>query len=127
MALSLIHVRAAPRANYDGRKSVEAPRILWSAVTAAAFATAVAAFYLAIIASEGEGQLGSDRVFLVAASIGAAAVALVIAARPVPGRRVLLFAATLILVVWTVLGALSIGILLLPATVLAAVAATAVR
>jgi hypothetical protein len=73
--------------------------ILWTAVAGAIAAAAVDAIYLALIASEGEGQLASDRVLLVAGSIGAAAAALVIGARPVPGRKVLLLAATLVLVV----------------------------
>jgi hypothetical protein len=99
------------------------PRVVWSAVAAAVLASSVDALYLALIASQGDGELDSGRVLLVASSLGAAALVLALAARPVAGRKLLLIAATAVLVVWTILGAASIGVLLLPATVLAGVAA----
>lgn len=102
---------------------MERPRILWSAVAAAVVAVAVDAVYLTIIASEGEGELGSALVLGIAASLGLAAAALAVAARPVPFRQPLLAGAALVLAVFTVLGAASIGLFLLPAAVLASFAA----
>jgi hypothetical protein len=126
MTLILIRVRAAPSGNYHGTKGVEAPRILWSAVAAAAVAAAVDALYVAIIASEGEGELGTPIVVLVAGLLGAAAVTLAVASRPVRLRRPLLVGAALVLAILTVLGIASIGVLVLPAAVLAWVAAARV-
>jgi hypothetical protein len=105
---------------------VEAPRILWSAVAAAAVAVAVDALYVAIIASEGEGELGTPIVVLVAGLLGAAAVTLAVASRPVRLRGPLLVAAALVLAILTVLGIASIGVLVLPGAVLAWVAAARV-
>ena len=102
------------------------PRVLWSAVAGAVLAAAVAAIYLGIIAAEGEGELGSGRVLLVAGAFAAAALALGIAAWPVRFRLPLLVGAALLLMALTVLGAASIGVVLLPAAVLAWVAAARV-
>lgn len=105
---------------------MEAPRILWSAVGAAAVAAAVDALYLALVASEGEGELGTPVVLLVAGLLGAAAGTLAVASRPVRHRGPLLVGAALVLATLTVLGIASIGVLLLPAAVLASVASARV-
>ena len=82
------------------------------------------ALYLAIIQSEGEGELTSGRVLFVAACVGGAALALISAQfLPSRGRAVLLTAAAAMLGVWAVLGSFSIGLLLVPAAVLAGFAA----
>ena len=92
---------------------------------AGAFGTlGVAALYLTVIWQEGEGELTSGRVLFVAACLGAAAMALAWGLRSGPRARAVLFAAAAaVLVVWTLLGALSIGILLAPAAVFAVIAA----
>ena len=82
------------------------------------------ALYLAIIQSEGEGELTSGRVLFVAACVGGAALALISAQFLAPrGRAVLLTAAAAMLGAWAVLGSFSIGLLLVPAAVLAGFAA----
>jgi hypothetical protein len=94
----------------------------WQALAAAGIALAVDALYIAIIQSEGEGELTSGRVIFVAACLGGAGLALIFAQFVGPkARAILLTAATAMLGVWTVL-TFSIGLLLVPATVLAAVA-----
>lgn len=99
----------------------------WYALAAAAIALAVDALYLVIIANEGEGELTSGRVLFVAGCVAGAAVALTWGLALGPRARALLFAAAAaILVVWTLLGAFSIGILLAPAAVFAVLAAAGV-
>ena len=101
-----------------------APPGWWQALTAAGIALAVDALYLAIIQSEGEGELTSGRVLFVAACVGGAALALVSALFLAPRARAILFtAAAAMLGVWAVLGSFSIGLLLVPAALLAAFAA----
>ena len=101
-----------------------APPGWWQALTAAGIALAVDALYLAIIQSEGEGELTSGRVVFVAACVGGAALALVSALFLAPRARAILFtAAAAMLGVWAVLGSFSIGLLLVPAALLAAFAA----
>lgn len=99
--------------------------LLWPAAIAAALTLAVDGVYLAVIASEGEGQLTSSRVVFVAASLAATAGALLaaLATERALVRAALLCLAAATLLTWTVLGALSIGILVLPAAVAAAAAA----
>lgn len=99
---------------------VERSRI-WSAVAAAVLAASVDAVYLTIIASEGE--LESVLVLAFASSLALAALALAVASRPVAFRLPLLVGAAVVLVIFTVLGAASLGLFLLPAAVLAVVAA----
>jgi hypothetical protein len=106
---------------------VQRPRVIWSALLAAVLAAAVDGIYLAIIASEGEGQLTSLAVLVIAAALGAAALALGVAARPAPFRFPLLVGSAAVLAVLTVLGAASIGVLLLPAAVLAWIAVVRAR
>jgi len=99
----------------------------WHALTAAAIALAVDALYLVIIQNEGEGELTSGRVVFVAGCVAAAALALVWgAARGGRARGILFTAAAAMLVVWTLLGAFSIGVLLAPAAVFAVLAAAGV-
>lgn len=101
-----------------------APAGWWQALSAAGIAVAVDAFYLAIIQGEGEGELTSARVLFVAACVGGAALALVSALFLAPrARAILLTAAAAMLGVWAVLGSFSIGLLLVPAAILAAFAA----
>lgn len=101
-----------------------APPGWWQALGAAGIALAVDALYLAIIQSEGEGELTSGRVLFVAACVGGAALALVSALFLAPRVRAILFtAAAAMLGVWAVLGSFSIGLLLVPAALLAAFAA----
>ena len=96
----------------------------WQALIAAGIALAVDALYLAIIQSEGEGELTSGRVLFVAACVGGAALALISALFLAPRvRAILLTAAAAMLGVWAVLGSFSIGLLLVPAAILAALAA----
>jgi hypothetical protein len=101
-------------------------RFLPSAAVAALGALLADGAYLLLIASEEQGQLGSARVLFVAGSIGGAALVLAWAAwaRPSLLGAGLLGAAAGTLFVWMMLGAMSIGILLVPATVLAVVAAS---
>jgi hypothetical protein len=100
-----------------------APAGWWQAIAAAGIALAVDALYLVIIWNEGEDELTSGRVVFVAGSIAAAALALtwglVLGSR---ARALLFTAATAMLAVWTLLAALSIGVLLLPAVLFAALA-----
>ena len=99
----------------------------WYALAAAAIAVAVDALYLVIIANEGEGELTSGRVLFVAGCVAGAAVALTWGLVLGPRARALLFAAAAaMLVVWTLLGAFSIGILLAPAAVFAVLATATV-
>ena len=101
-----------------------APPGWWQALSAAGIALTVDALYLAIIQSEGEGELTSGRVLFVAACVGGAALALISAQFLAPrGRAVLLTAAAAMLGVWAVLGSFSIGLLLVPAAALAGFAA----
>jgi hypothetical protein len=101
-----------------------APPGWWQALSAAGIALTVDALYLAIIQSEGEGELTSGRVLFVAACVGGAALALISAQFLAPrGRAVLLTAAAAMLGAWAVLGSFSIGLLLVPAAVLAGFAA----
>ena len=96
----------------------------WQALAAAGIALAVDGLYLAIIQSEGEGELTSGRVLFVAACVGGAALALISALFLAPqARAIVLTAAAAMLGVWAVLGSFSIGLLLVPAAVLAAFAA----
>ena len=97
------------------------PRGAFEGLLAAAGAGAVGGVYLWMIDSEGEGELGRSRVIFIAACIGAAAVlSLVGAFLPNPSARLVLRGtAACMLVVLTLLGAMSIGILLLIPTLLA--------
>jgi len=96
----------------------------WQALCAAGIALAVDALYLAIIQSEGEGELTSSRVLFVAACVGGAAVALIAALFLTPrAKAIVLTAAAAMLGVWAVLGSFSIGLLLVPAAILAGFAA----
>ena len=97
----------------------------WQALIAAAIALAVDALYLVIIWGEGEGELTSGRVLLVAACLAAAAVALICGLLTDGRTRGILFAAAAgMLVVLTFLGAFSIGLLLAPAAVFAVLASS---
>jgi hypothetical protein len=99
----------------------------WQALIAAAIAIVVDALYLAIIWSEGEGELTSARVLFVAACLAGAALALVWGLRVGLRARAILFAAAAgMLVVFTLLGAFSIGLLLAPAAVFAVLASSQV-
>jgi hypothetical protein len=100
-----------------------APPGWWQALSAAGIALAVDALYIAIIQSEGEGELTSGRVLFVAACLGGAGLALVSAQFVGPkARAILLTGAAAMLGAWTVL-TFSIGLLLVPAAILAAYAA----
>jgi hypothetical protein len=99
----------------------------WQAVIAAAIALVVDALYLVIIWQEGEGELTSGRVLFVACCVAAAAIALVWGLTVGRRARGILFAASAtMLVIWTLLGAFSIGILLAPGAVFAVLAASGV-
>jgi len=77
-----------------------------------------------VLSSSQDGHgVGDGRVLLVAFSLAAAAAAelLVIVLGPRPARTALASAGAFTLLVWTVLGAASIGILVLPSAVLALV------
>lgn len=100
---------------------MERTRILWGAVAAAVLAVAVDALYLSLLAAEGD--LGNAVAVGFAAALAAAAAVLGYAARPVPYRGALLAGAAVVLGAWTILGAASIGLFLLPAAVLASFAA----
>ncbi|HET6656805.1 MAG TPA: hypothetical protein VFG61_02815 [Gaiellaceae bacterium] len=96
----------------------------WFPLAGAFGALGVAALYLTIIWHEGEGELTSGRVLFVAACLAAAAIALAWGPLLEPRARAVVFAAAAaMLVVWTLLGAFSIGILLAPAAVFAVIAA----
>jgi hypothetical protein len=96
----------------------------WQAICAAAIALAVDALYLAIIQSEGEGELTSGRVLFVAGCVAGAAVALLSALFLARKARAILFTgAAAMLGVWALLGSFSIGLLLVPAAILAGFAA----
>jgi hypothetical protein len=98
----------------------------WQALSAAAIAIAVDALYLVIIWQEGEGELTSGRVLFVAACVAGAAAALVWGVTQSGRRRARAFAAAAaMLVVWTFLGAFSIGMLLAPGAVFAVLSASA--
>jgi hypothetical protein len=100
-----------------------APPGWWQALSAAGIALAVDALYIAIIQSEGEGELTSGRVLFVAACLGGAGLALISAQFVGPkARAILLTGAAAMLGAWTVL-TFSIGLLLVPAAILAAYAA----
>ena len=93
------------------------------AVVAAFLTAAVTVVYALVILQQGDA--GESRPRFVAASLLFASFALLaaIAVRRVPLRLLLLSAGSFTLVIWTVLGAMSIGALLLPGTVIALVAA----
>ncbi len=96
----------------------------WQALSAAGIALAVDALYIAIIQSEGEGELSSGRVLFVAACVAGAAIALVSAQFLAPrARAIVLTGAAAMLAVWAVLGSFSIGLLLVPAAIFAGLAA----
>jgi len=97
-------------------------------LAAAACALGVGALYLTILWQEGEGELTSGRVLFVAGCLAVSALALTWGLACGPRARAILFAAAAsILVVWTLLGALSIGLLLSPAAVFAVLAASSVE
>ena len=101
-----------------------APPGWWQALSAAGIAFAVDALYIAIIQSEGEGELTSGRVLFVAACVGGAAIALVSTHFLAPrARAIVLTGAAAMLAVWAVLGSFSIGLLLVPAAIFAGLAA----
>jgi hypothetical protein len=85
---------------------------------AALLALAFVAFYLALLVSEGEGDATEPVPIAFSAAICLAAVALVLPARPR-----LWFAAAGVLAACAVLSGFTIGLLLLPAVVLALLAA----
>lgn len=96
----------------------------WQALSAAGIAFAVDALYIAIIQSEGEGELSSGRVLFVAACVAGAAIALISAQFLAPrARAIVLTGAAAMLAVWAVLGSFSIGLLLVPAAIFAGLAA----
>lgn len=96
----------------------------WQALSAAGIALAVDALYIAIIQSEGEGELTSGRVLFVAACVAGAAIALVSAQFLAPrARAIVLTGAAAMLAVWAALGSFSIGLLLVPAAIFAGLAA----
>jgi hypothetical protein len=96
----------------------------WQALVAAAIALAVDALYLIILWGEGEGELTSARVLFVATCVAGAAGFLVWGVTRRGRARAILFAsAAAMLVAWSLIGALSIGILLAPGAVLAVFAA----
>jgi hypothetical protein len=100
-----------------------APAGWWQAIAAAGIALAVDALYLVIIWNEGEDELTSSRVVFVAGCLAAAALALTWGVVLGSRARALLFtAATAMLAVWTILAAFSIGLLLIPAVLFAALA-----
>jgi hypothetical protein len=100
-----------------------APPGWWQALSAAGIALAVDVLYIAIIQSEGEGELTSGRVLFVAACLGGAGLALISAQFVGPKARAILVAgAAAMLAAWTVL-TFSIGLLLVPAAILAGYAA----
>jgi hypothetical protein len=83
----------------------------------------VVVVYLVIIASEGEDELMSARVLFVAACLASAALALLLGTVSTVRARAGLFGgATGLLGAWALLGAFSIGVLILPAAVLAGLA-----
>ena len=101
-----------------------APPGWWQALSAAGIALAVDALYIAIIQSEGEGELSSGRVLFVAACVAGAAIALISAQFLAPrARAIVLTGAAAMLAVWAVLGSFSIGLLLVPAAIFAGLAA----
>ncbi len=93
------------------------------ALAAAALALAAAAVYVAAISAQDEQGIGSGREVLVVISLGGAGVAELLASRAPSAfaRTALASAGAFTLLVWTVLGALSIGIFVLPAALLALV------
>ena len=98
-------------------------RVVWPGVLAAAIAAVDLVVYLALVPND---EVHGRRVVVVAAQIaGAAAAALAgsLAGRPAI-RLALLTAAATMLFGWSLLGVFSIGMLLLPAAVLAWVGAT---
>lgn len=99
----------------------------WQAVAAAGLAVVVAALYLVVIWRQDDEDITSGRVLFVAGCLGAAALALVLGTQSGPRARAGLFAAaTALLVAWTLLGALSIGLLIAPAAALAGLATAGV-
>jgi len=96
------------------------PRGAVEGLLATVGSAAVGGLYLWIINGEGEGELGSSRVLFIAACIFVSAgLSLVGALLPDPWARLVLRAtAACMLVVLTLLGAMSIGILLLIPTLL---------
>jgi hypothetical protein len=85
----------------------------------------VDAVYLVIVASEGEGELGSARVLFVAGSLACAALAAVAGGllRDQARRGLLLAFATAVVLAWAWLALFSIGLLILIAAVPIAFAA----
>jgi hypothetical protein len=96
-------------------------RVSVAALLAAAGAGYTDVLYLWTINAEGEGELGSSRVIFVAICLGVAALLAIGGAvvRHGVARLVLLAFASFLLLLITILGALSIGILLVIPTVLA--------
>lgn len=89
-------------------------------VIAAIGTAAVLAVYLMVIDSQGGSGLHSSRVVFVAVSLGPAATTALAAGflKPSLTQLALLGGAAFLLLLWTILGAFSIGILLLVPTVL---------
>lgn len=104
---------------------LELARVSWQPLTAAANALAVEALYAAILSSEGEGELTQGRTMLVSACLIGAAVGLCGGLVAGPKARAALYsAAAAFLAAWAVLGSFSIGLLLVPAAVLAWISAS---
>jgi hypothetical protein len=97
-------------------------RILWSAAAAALLAVAWVALYLAVLATEGEGDIRTAAALVLAGLLVVSAAALGIAAIREPFRLPVLVAAAAILTVLALLSAASLGLFLLPAAVLAWIA-----
>jgi hypothetical protein len=95
-----------------------------AAIGAAVLATAVAVLYEYVIAGQGEANLLGPR--LIGASLVFASLVLLASTltAKTPARLLLLSLGSFTLLIWTVLGAFSIGVLLLPAALLALFAAS---
>ena len=93
------------------------------ALAAAALALAAAAVYVLALSSQDNQGIAGDREVLVVLSLGGAGLAELLASRAPSAfaRTALASAGAFTLLVWTVLGAFSIGIFVLPAALLALV------
>jgi hypothetical protein len=99
-------------------------RTEWLATAAAALALLVDVLYLLIIHSQGDEDFRTARVGFVAGCIAAAALVLVLGSITTPKVQAGLFAAaTALLAAWALVGIFSIGLLLVPAAVMAGLAA----
>ena len=99
------------------------------AIVGGTLALGVVAFYVAILAGEGEGDLRRSRPLFLVTLLGLSGLVLLFAwsASSPRVRYGALLTAALVLSGWAILGSLSIGILLVPSAVLAWLAALAER